>query len=120
MRDDDLEQLLQRYEPAAPPSSLHARVLGTRPAAQRAWPWVVSAAALLAMTVWLHASRDRELQEPLIGNAPSPRAEEALLIEMLGGSDDARAIARTIVALDDAAQRNAAPVGTTGTTGAER
>jgi hypothetical protein len=118
--NEDLEHLLQRYEPAPPASSLRARVLGARPDTKRAWPWALSAAALLAMTVWLHGSRDRVLQEPVIGDVSSPRTEEALLVDMLGGGDDARAIARTIVALDDAAGRDAEAIGTMGTTGEAR
>ena len=119
MKDDDLERLLQRYEPAAPPASLRARAIGARTEAKPAWPWAVAAAALLAMTVWLHGARTL-LPTPAGADTPSSYGEEALLAEMLGGTDDARAMARTIVALDDASQREASAVGTTGTTGDER
>jgi hypothetical protein len=118
--DDDLERLLRRYEPAPPPASLRARALGARPDARRAWPWAAAAAAMLAAIVWLHGARARVLEQSEIDGPPRSREEEALLTDMLGGSDEARAIARTIVALDDASGRDAEIVGTTGTSGDPR
>jgi hypothetical protein len=114
--NDDLEHLLRRYEPSAPSSSLRARVLHGSPDAGRAWPWAVAAAALLATTIWLHGSRNRVLQEPLIDDVSSSHTEEALLTDMLGGGDEARRIAERIVALEEAARETGA-VATSGSNG---
>jgi hypothetical protein len=60
MQDSDLEALLNKYRPADPPPSLARLVESPNlPVPQssnpRTWPWAVAAAALLAVTVGLHA-----------------------------------------------------------------
>jgi hypothetical protein len=74
MSERDIEALLRRYRPADPPEELARRVIdgfrvhgeeresrGVRLEAEeidrrRTWPWAVAAAALLALTVGLHAA----------------------------------------------------------------
>lgn len=62
MHDDDVDDLLRKYRPAAPSRAFEERLLQsldgkTRRLPQpRTWPWAVAAAALLAITVGLHVS----------------------------------------------------------------
>jgi hypothetical protein len=112
MNEDDLEQLLQRYEPAGPPPSLRARVVAARPDAMRAWPWAVAAAALLALTVWLHDATARVVGR--YADLAADASGEDALISMMGDTDEARAIARRIAVMDADARRRARPVATTG------
>jgi hypothetical protein len=58
MDDHDLEQLLRRYRPIAPPADLRSRVLEL-PGEDRAWLWTAAAAALLVLGIALHESADR-------------------------------------------------------------
>jgi len=60
MQDSELEALLKKYRPVDPPHGLEQRIFDppsghvARPE-RRTWPWAVAAAALLAITVGLHA-----------------------------------------------------------------
>ena len=71
MKDDQIEDLLRRVQPAGPPPELRARILATRPA-RPAWPWAAAAAALLLAIAGLQWSA-RELRH---GIAPSVVASE--------------------------------------------
>jgi hypothetical protein len=109
----DIEDLLRRYQPAGPPPSLRARILGDAGDRPRTWPWAAAAAALLGATVALHAARPR-LSETWADPAPQHREIAiAQLAEMLGGGDIARWRAEQAVARDEAADAMT-PVGTSG------
>jgi hypothetical protein len=57
MTDPELDDLLRRYRPAAPPPGLRARVLdGDAVDTRRAWPWAAAAAALLVAVGLLQLS----------------------------------------------------------------
>jgi len=94
MKDRDIEDLLNRYRPSDPPMHLERRILplegGSYVARPRTWPWAAAAAALLALTLGLHA-----------GRAPAkpvaPTADVAALAESLGGDDFAWHAASFIV-----------------------
>ena len=99
MHDDDVDGLLRKYRPAAPSlafeksllQSLDREILGaTQP---RTWPWAVAAAALLTITIGLHA----------VSRTPPAQVEPALdarrvqdLADDIGGPH-ARAMAEFIV-----------------------
>lgn len=116
MNDDDIEQLLRRYEPADAPPSLRARVVRAFvPSPGRGWAWAIATAALLAMTVWLHGATARTIDRHA---APSSETRsEHLLSDMMGGDDDARLIARKIAAIEEEARRSPVPVATSGVNG---
>ena len=94
MNDRDLEQLLARCRPADPASSLDDRIarLTAAPARgePRVWPWAAAAAALLAITVALHA--------PAASGNTAGAAVADPLIQQLGGD----AVATDVVRLIDA------------------
>ena len=48
MTDPELDELLRRYRPAAPPAELRARLIASAAPMPRTWPWAAAAAALLA------------------------------------------------------------------------
>jgi hypothetical protein len=56
-QDTEIEELLNRYRPAEPPSDLwdHISTFSHSQISKSSWPWAVAAAALLALTVGLHA-----------------------------------------------------------------
>ena len=116
MKDDqELEDLLRRYEPVGPPASLRARVLAGPTPVRRAWPWVAAAAALLVATISLRDAADRAVtSEP--EDSSSPRTAD-VLADMMGGGDEARAISLKIAVLDESARQNAVPVATSGANG---
>jgi hypothetical protein len=70
MDDRDLEEILRRYLPRGPSSSLRDAVLAREPQSQRVWPWAVAAAALLAATVGLWRAADR--LRPTAADRPLP------------------------------------------------
>lgn len=95
--DTEIEQLLSRYRPAEPRSDLWNQI-STFPNSHisksaRAWPWAVAAAALLAITVGLHAT---VVQPPPDSPVPDARRVE-LLAEELGGSREGQAVAEWLV-----------------------
>jgi hypothetical protein len=115
---DDIEELLRRYQPAGPPPSLHGGIFRNAGDGRRTWPWVAAAAALLAISLALHAASNR-LQSATFENVTeTARALEIVELEQaLGGGPDARDVAERLVQereahrpLKDAAQ----PVGTAG------
>lgn len=59
MNDDQIEDLLRRLRPAGPAPGLRGRIIGAAPAAPRAWPWAVAAAALLVLVIGMRTSTDR-------------------------------------------------------------
>jgi hypothetical protein len=100
LRDSEVEALLQKYRPANPPDGLAERLahapqfaIAGSPA-PRAWPWAVAAAALLAVTIGLHAFA--------IVSAPAAaeRALDAQRVQAVAdqiGGPNARVVAEYIV-----------------------
>ena len=96
MHERDVETLLTRYRPAAPRAELAAAI--TRlPNYQitrypRTWPWAVAAAALLAISVGLHAA-----VPPAPDTSPLVDAQRVQAIaEDLGGTPESRIMAEWI------------------------
>lgn len=100
MDDRDVERILSRYQPLAPPADLRARALASHQPVRRTWPWVAAAAALLATTVGFHAASAR-LREPMtVGPGERAFARERLALAF-GGDDLARARAEILLAAQD-------------------
>ena len=69
MTDPELEDLLRRYRPSAPPPDLRGRIVPALPAdVRRAWPWAAAAAVLFAAVGVLQLST-RELYRAVDGSA---------------------------------------------------
>lgn len=99
MQDSDIEGLLKKYRPVAPSNALEARIFqlpnpgaGQIPTA-RTWPWAVAAAALLALTVGLHAF---SLTAPIAADEGLDVQRVQMLAAEIGGPG-ARATAEYIV-----------------------
>src|SRR5687768_10440178 len=95
-QDADIEEILSRYRPAGPRSDLWAEI-STFPHSQiskseRVWPWAVAAAALLAVSVGLHAA---VLPPPETSSLVDPVRVQAI-VEQLGGSPENRVMAEWI------------------------
>ena len=99
MKDDELEDLLRRVRPLGPSSRLRTRIVGAEPHAGRTWPWAAAAAAMLTMTVVLHAGATRMART---ASAPPGGLDRGVgaLTNMFGGDAAARAAAEAIVAID--------------------
>ena len=96
MDEEQVRELLGRYRPVGPVKTLRQRALAPRVRALApAWPWAAAAAALMAASVGFHVATNRAA----VGHAlpPSPASEEALTTA-LGGDEEARSVARSIVA----------------------
>ena len=93
MQDRDLEALLAQYRPAGPPEALDSRLrqgaLSTvsRSPTRRTWPWAVAAAALLTVTIGLHAFT-------ITGGAAPVAVDPGPLAQQLGGDALAYNLAR--------------------------
>ena len=94
--DTKVEELLSRYRPTEPRTDLWDQI-STFPHSQiykseRAWPWAVAAAALLAISVGLHAA---------VAPPPDPvplvdGARVQAIVDDLGGSPEVRVMAESI------------------------
>jgi len=94
VKDEEIEALLSRYRPIARTGELRLTP------APRTWPWAVAAAALLAITIGLHAG---------VSPAPEPPLDQArvqAIADQLGGGPMARTLAESMV--DVAEARDAA------------
>ena len=124
MKDDnELENLLRRYEPAGPPASLRGRVVARRANSRRTWPWATAAAALLALAVWLGSSAERLMQrnEVNLDAAGSQRSLEVeALTEIVGDTSNPRALAEWMIDRRDADRALESPRQAVATTGAGR
>lgn len=93
---NDLDDLLNRYRPAGPPPDLRARVLDAA-VPSRAWPWGLAAAALLVVSIGLRAGSDVEMnqvQEPVVDVTTAAIDQ---LASVLGGGEQARVVAESII-----------------------
>jgi hypothetical protein len=95
MDDDKVRELLGRYRPVGPPRGLRERALAVPARPARAWPWAAAAAALLAVTLGLHAAADRSIAG--VAMPMDPVSVDALT-EMMGGDEEAQRAAQLIVA----------------------
>lgn len=92
MHDGDLENLLRRYRLSPPNAGLWEEITKSpnRQIAKsdRAWPWAVAAAALLAITVGLHAA---VVPGPQAAPALDPQRVQAIA-EELGATPESRVV----------------------------
>ena len=110
MNDDHLEDLLRQVRPTGPPPGLRARITAPR-RVQRVWPWALAAAAMLFISVALHASATVAAARAVGDRVEQTEAAIASLTEMLGGGADARATSELIVASEQMSARRNAPAG---------
>jgi len=100
MDERDIEQLLGRYRPADPPASFDERISELIAAAgrrkPRVWPWAAAAAALLAITVGLHAGTRVAPSEPLSSDSRFNEDLSALAAEF-GGAPGAHRLAESML-----------------------
>lgn len=94
--DTEIEELLSRYRPAPPRADLRNQISKLPniqiSKSERVWPWAAAAAALLAVTIGLHAA---------VVPAPEPSslvdpARVQVIAEELGGGADSRIVAEWI------------------------
>jgi len=98
------EDLLRKYRPVGPPSGLRARILVPERAT---WPWALAAAALLFLTIALHAAtRSLGAADPPTP-AFGPDARIAFIAHALGDGEEARRTATFIVMEEE--RRSALP-----------
>jgi hypothetical protein len=94
MDDERLNELLRDVMPAGPAPGLRARALSARRPG-RAWPWAAAAAAMLAVSLGLHAATVRTARE--ITQTIGPAEAESAMPEL-----------RAIAAGDEALLRRSA------------
>jgi hypothetical protein len=75
MSDPELDELLRRYRPAAPPPELRNRLTVLR-SMRRTWPWATAAAALFVVTCGLQISTERIYR--VLGNSAGPEQSSPL------------------------------------------
>jgi hypothetical protein len=97
VHDEDLERLLRRYRPAAPPLDLRERCL-EQPLSDRShstWLWAATAAALLAVTAGSTLATAR--LDPIGLETDESKQAIDRLSALLGGDDAAQRLAEIIV-----------------------
>ena len=106
MQDSEIESVLRRYRPAGPAADLERRITKSPDlegvTAPAIWPWAVAAAALLTITVGLHAAVIQPPQEVPAADADRVR----LLTEQLGPSPEGRAVAEWLAMLEAQAEED--------------
>ena len=105
--DAEIEALLSRYQPAAPPSDLWQQI-SKSPDSQiskspRTWPWAVAAAALLTITLGLHGA---VLPAPDAPPDVETQRVEAI-VEELGRTPGSQVIAEWIARREARAEQDA-------------
>jgi hypothetical protein len=114
--DRQVEELLRRYRPAAPPESLRERCVPA-PRLAPVWPWATAAAALLAITFALEAAATDAMASAGVAVAPDTTEQAAAqLAETLGGDDASRRLAKQVIGDEmrrdqEAVSTSAAPAG---------
>lgn len=109
MHDDDIEGVLKKYRPAPPERAFDERLLQSLESAvsrvpePRTWPWAVAAAALLAITIGLHAV---SMAAPATGGEGLDARRVQALADEIGGPQ-ARAMAEYIVRQEQRADEEA-------------
>ena len=107
MKDSDIEDLLRNYRPVDPPVALRHRILATGHV-PRIWPWAAAAAALLVVGVTFQLAVRRETADAEMHFEPSAEARATdNLTDMLGGDRRARALAESILVLQQARSERA-------------
>src|SRR5687767_8510505 len=93
MDDREIENLLRRYRPVAPPADLAGRIAPPR----RTWPWAAAAALLLAVTLGARTGVDRVVTQFATVQDPTSQAVTELT-QLLGGDPMARQVAELMLA----------------------
>jgi hypothetical protein len=85
----EIEELLSRYRPIGPRSELSDQISKFPDShfSKSTWPWAVAAAALLAITVGLHAAA-------VVGEGPKGPIDPRPLARQLGDDDLAYSVAQ--------------------------
>lgn len=97
MKDSEIEDLLRKYRPVAPPAELRHRIVAPTHV-PRIWPWASAAAALLVLGLMFQLATRSEAAAADMNLGPSAVARVTDdLTEMLGGDLRARAVAEFIV-----------------------
>jgi hypothetical protein len=105
MHDRDIESLLRRYRPSPPKSDLWNQITKSPhfeiTKSPRTWPWAVAAAALLVITIGLHAA---------VPPAPDTATEVdgarvQAIAEELGGTPESRVTAEWLARAEAMAER---------------
>ena len=102
-QDTEIEELLSRYRPAEPRSDLWDQI-STFPHSQMSkstWPWAVAAAALLAVSIGLHAAVAPAPETSVVVDATRVQA----IADELGGSSGSRIIGEWIARREAMAER---------------
>jgi hypothetical protein len=86
MNDQDIESLLRRYRPVAEISKFSDFQISK---SVRTWPWAVAAAALLVITIGLHAT----VVSPPTDSIAQDARRVQILTEELGGTRESQAVA---------------------------
>jgi hypothetical protein len=89
MNDRDIESLLRRYRPVAQISKFPNSHIAK---SARTWPWAVAAAALLAVSVGLHAAVAPVPETSVVVDATRVQA----IADELGGDSEGRVMAEWI------------------------
>ena len=97
MNDSEIEDLLRSYRPTGPPAQLRERILAME-RAERIWPWMAAAAALLVSALTLQFATGYEAADVYVTLGPAAEARVADdLTNRLGGDADARGLAQFIL-----------------------
>ena len=105
--DAEIEALLKRYQPAAPPSDLWNQISKSPDSqmstSRRTWPWAVAAAALLMITFGLHGA-----VVPAPDTSPDLDTQRVeAIVEELGRTPGSQAIAEWIARREARAEQDA-------------
>jgi hypothetical protein len=104
-QDGDIKELLSRYRPAGPRSDRWAEISALPHSqiskSERAWPWAVAAAALLAVSVGLHAA----VLPPPETSSLVDAARVQAIVDQLGGSPENRTMAEWIASREAMLER---------------
>ena len=92
----EIEDLLSRYRPAEPRSDLWDQIFKSPDSqiskSERAWPWAVAAAALLAVSIGFHAAVAPAPEASVVVDATRVQA----IADELGGGSESRIMAEWI------------------------